>query len=204
MTNWKEKARKDKEENILGLAVSASAMMRVFEKGSGEEMTKKLGSCINKFLECKNQEEFDRKHEEFCEWATENIKTAERKRKGKIIKESVPISWGQAAKTIDVTLKVYFYYCRLPFLETSQKIIHLLHGAIDTALLKHLKRNYPSQMLSQIYSLEDINKEKYIELQKMIEMDIKESFDGKLYPVEYDDIMWRKLNKQKMTGRDAY
>jgi len=191
----KEKAEKVKIQNIIDMAVSFSAMGRVFEKGSTKEIKAKLENCIGDFLNLSTKEEYPEKHKEFCEWFTENIKTAERKKDGRIIKESQCASWGQATKVIDIVLKVCVYYCNLPSTDVSSKIIPWLNGAIDTPILEDFKKRYNSPIISQTSTIEDIDKVKYEELQKMIRTDIEKSFNGEIFPVQYDDIKWRELNR---------
>jgi len=43
----KEKAEKVKVQNIIDMAISFTAMGRVFEKGSTEKIKAKLNNCIN-------------------------------------------------------------------------------------------------------------------------------------------------------------
>jgi len=188
----KEKAEKAKIQNIIEMAVSFTAMGRVFEKRSAERIKAKLNNCIEEFFNLSTREEYHRKHKEFCEWFTTNIKTAERKKDGRIIKRSQYASWGQAAKVIDIVLKVCIYYCNLPSVGVSSKIIPWLNGAIDTPILHDFKKRYNPPMISQTSSIGDIDKVKYEELQKMIR---KESCDGEIFPVQYDDIKWRELNR---------
>jgi hypothetical protein len=188
-------AEKAKLKNIIEMAISFSAMIRVFESESDEKIKNRLNDCIDDFLNVKNEEDYHRKHQEFCEWFTKNIKTAEVKKNGEIVKQSLYASWGQAAKIIDIVLKVCIYYCNLPSIEIYSKITPWLNSAIDTALLNYLKENYHSETISKINTLKDIDKINYEELQKIIREDTKKNFNGK-FPVQYDDIMWRKLNKR--------
>ena len=191
----KEKAEKVKIQNIIDMAVSFSAMGRVFEKKSTEKIKAKLENCIGDFLNLSAKEEYHEKHKEFCEWFTGNIKTAERKKDGRIIKRSQYASWGQAAKVIDIALKVCIYYCNLPSAEVSSKIIPWLNGAIDSRILDDFKKRYNSSIISQASTIEDINKATYEKLQQMINTDIKKSFNREIFPVQYDDIKWRELNR---------
>ena len=191
----KAKAEKVKIQNIIDMAVSFSAMGRVFGKGSTEKIKAKLNNCIEDFFNLSAKEEYHERHKEFCEWFTTNIKTAERKKGERIIKRSQYASWGQAAKVIDLVLKVCIYYCNLPSTEASSKIIPWLNGAIDTRILEYLKKRYNSPIISQTNTIEDIDERKYEELQKMTRSDIKESFNGEIFPVQYDDIKWRELNR---------
>jgi len=188
-------AEQAKLKNIIDMALSFSAMGRVFEKGSTEKIKAKLENCIEDFFSLSTEEEYHKKHREFCEWFTRNIKTAERKKGGRIIKRSQYASWGQAAKVIDIVLKVCIYYCNLPSAEVSSKVVPWLNGAIDTPILGDLKKRYSSPIISQISTIEDIDKIAYEELQKMIRTDIEESFSEEIFPVQYDDIKWREVNR---------
>lgn len=191
----KEKAKKAKIQNIVEMALSFSGMGRVFEKESTKEILMRLGNCIEEFFNVKTKEEYHKKHREFCKWFTNNIKTAERKKEGRIIKESQYASWGHASKVIDIFLKVCIYYCNLPSSEVSSKIIPWLNGAVDTKILKYLKKQYNSTIISKDSTIKDIDKEKYDELQKMISIDIKNFFEGEISSVQWDDIRFREFNR---------
>ena len=73
-------------------------------------------------------------------------------------------------------------------------------GAIDTPILRHLFKRleniygkpYPPHYL---WTIKMINKEDYDLLQKIIRQDIRDSFDDNTLPVQYDDIMGRRLNQ---------
>jgi hypothetical protein len=191
----KEKAEKVKLQNIIDMAVSFSAMARVFEKGSAEKIKDRMNEIIGDFLNLTSKEEYYREHDNFCRWFCENIKTAERKKNNKIIKTSQYASWGQAAKIIDIALKVCIYYCNLPSVEYSSKVIAWLNGAIDTPIMKDLKERYKSNENLRTNSIESIDKATYKELQRLIREDIKTSFNDEIFPVHYDDIKWRELNR---------
>jgi len=74
----------------------------------------------------------------------------------------------------------------------AERVLPWLNSAIDTPLLKDLKRRYD---FSGASTLADIDREKYEELQKLIKVDMKRY--GDILPVEYDDIRWRELNRNK-------
>ena len=124
-----------------------------------------------------------------------DIRTAERKNDERLIKRSQYASWGQAAKVIDIVLKVCIYYCNLPSPEVSSKIIPWFNGAIDTRILEDFKKRYNSPIISRVSTIEDIDKAIYKKLQEMIRTDIKKSFNGEVFSVQYDDIKWRELNR---------
>ena len=46
----KEKADEVKIQNIIDMAISLTAMGRVFEKGSTEKIKRKLNNCIKDFF----------------------------------------------------------------------------------------------------------------------------------------------------------
>jgi hypothetical protein len=179
----KEKAKEAKVKNIIEMAATFSAMARVFKSESMEKIKPKVMECLEKLQDVRTESEYHKHHDEFCTWFTRTIKTAKTQRLA---------SWGQAAKILDVALKVCVYYCHLPSEEASQRIVPWLNPAIDTPLLKNLKRRYD---FSGASTLADIDIEKYEELQKIIRTDIERSFNGEVYPVQYDDIKWRELNR---------
>ena len=191
----KDITEKAKLENIIEMAISFTAMTRVFEKGSTKKIKAKLNNCIEDFFNLSSKEEYYEKHKEFCEWFTINIKTAEREKNGRIIKRSQYASWGQAAKVIDIVLKVCIYYCNLPSAEVSSKTTPWLNGAIDTPILDDFRKRHNSPIISKTSTIESIDKLKYEKLQEMIRTDIEESFNGEIFSVQYDDIKWRELNR---------
>jgi len=200
-----EEIEKIKIESIIDMAVSFSAMTRVFEKGSAGTIRKEIVRRIDGFLGLNSKEEYDKKHDDFCEWFTKNIKTAERNKDGTIIKRSQCSSWGQAAKVIDIVMKVFFYYCRLPSDSYASKIIPCLNGAIDSKIIGYLKKEikeghlmeykeayYPR--ISKISNIGKIDKkEKYYMLQKLFRLDLEKSGNKGISLVEYEDVTWRKL-----------
>jgi len=193
--NIQGRADKVKRQNIIEMAVSFSAMGRVFEKGSTEKIKTKIEDCLEDFLKLNSKQDYSNKHIEFCEWFTRNIKTAEKQKNGVLIKNTQYASWGQAAKVIDIVLKVCIYYCELPSYEASLKILPWLNGAIDTQILTDLKTRHNSSIFLTTFTIESIDRSKYGELQKMIYSDIESKYNGSIFPVQYDDIIWRELNR---------
>lgn len=191
-----KKAQEVKIQNIIDMAMSFSAMARVFKKGSAEKIKAKLNDSIHDFLNLKSPKEYYEKHDNFCRWFTSNIKTAERRKNDKLIKESRNASWGQAAKILDIVLKVCIYYCNLPSAEESSKMLPWLNGAIDTPILEDLKERYNSNVLMLTSNtIESIDRKIYQALQELIREDIKKSFNDEIFAVQYDDIKWRELNR---------
>ena len=68
-----------------------------------------------------------------------------------------------------------------------------LNGVIDTPILRHLfkklkdiyRESFPPHYL---WTIKMIDKKDYDLLQKVIRQDIRDSFQDKLLPVQYDDI----------------
>jgi len=193
-----EDAKAVKIKNILDMALDFTAMIRLFEKGSNKKILSYLDSFIPSIFNSETELEYNGKHSEFCQWFTSNIKTAEKRNKnGLLIKKSGYASWGQAAKVLDIILKVCIYYCHLPSCERAAKIVVWLNGAVDTPILEYLKKCYNCQLISRTTTIEGIDKEKYEEIQKMIRSEINEKYNDKIVPVQFDDILWRKLNRDE-------
>ena len=53
-------------------------------------------------------------------------------------KTEEPPSYGYAAKVIDLALKVYIYYCKMPSPAKVESLIPRLNVAVDTPILRHL------------------------------------------------------------------
>jgi hypothetical protein len=53
-------------------------------------------------------------------------------------KTEEPPSFGYAAKVIDLALKVYIYYCKMPSPAKVESLIPRLNVAVDTPILRHL------------------------------------------------------------------
>lgn len=185
-----------KQRNVIDMALTFTAMIRLFEKGSKPEISEKLYAEFQKLKDIRDINDFYAFHKKFCEWFTSNVKIAQKKRAGKIIKESGYSLYGHAAKLLDVSLKVYVYYSGLPEKNTSELLLPFLNTAIDNPILKHLKTSFPNENISS-KTVEQIDKNTYKKLQKLIKADIKTSFNNDIVPTQYDDIMWYRLNREK-------
>lgn len=185
-----------KRENIIDMAWGFSAMTRVFEKKSTGKIVSKLALTLLQIASLKDNTEFQNLHDNFCRWFANNIRTAEREKAGVVIKESANASYGQGAKVLDVTLKVYVYYCHLPDPISADRTSKWLHAAIDTKMLKYLRTRPGSGESSiQATTIEDIDRETYTKLQELVREDIKGKFSNHIIPVQWDDIIWRQLNR---------
>lgn len=184
-------------ENIVDMGLAFSAMMRVFEKGSKEELHNRIvDQTAEKIFNSSSREEFTRIHTAFCEWGTRNIRQAERKRKGKVItRKGSPASYGQIAKTLDVTLKVVVYYCHLPDCRKFESICQWLNAAVDTAMMGDLKRNFPGQTKRWPHSLKKVDKPAYYRIQQLVRESIKQEHHGPITCPQWDDIHWKEANQ---------
>jgi len=183
-----------KRENIVDMALTFTAMVRVFEAGSKKLISEKLVREFSDITNISSRKEFDKFHKEFCSWFCNNIRTAEKSKNGRVFKSSKNASYGHAAKILDIVLKVYVYYSHLPDIEHSKVLVGFLHGAIDTPILEHLKEKNPGQTIKAM-NISEIDEDQYHILQKYINSEIENQYMKKIYPVQYDDIVWNHLNR---------
>jgi len=92
------KAEAIKKRNIIDMAITFTAMVRVFEKKSKERITDKLYELAEKLEDVHTKERFEEIHSKFCHWFVADIKTAERNLKNHTKKEALSPSYGHAAK----------------------------------------------------------------------------------------------------------
>jgi hypothetical protein len=186
-----ELAEKARYQNIIDMAVGFTATLPLFQERSADLIKEKLADLFEGLDRISSDQDFSKMHRDFCQWFVKTIRLA---------KTEEPASFGHAAKVIDLALKVYVYYCRMPSPAKAKSLIPRLNGTIDTPILRHLfkklediyGKSYPPHYL---WTIKMINKEDYDLLQKVIRQDIKDSFDDYISPVQYDDIMWRRLNR---------
>ena len=188
-------AKSIRKKNIIDIAISFSAMNRLFQQGSKQKIVGELERSFDLLVGVEDKDDFEKIHSDFCEWFVQNIITAEKILKNEKIKKSRAASYGQAAKVFDVALKVYVYYCNLPDHKSAVKLLPMLHSAVDTLMMKNLKMKYPEENI-KAETIEAIGKSDYIVLQKMVLQNIEDEFDKSILPVHYDDIMWYRLNRR--------
>jgi hypothetical protein len=185
-----ELAEKAKKQNIIDMAVGFTAMMPLFQERSADLIKEKLADLFEGLDRISSDQDFSKMHRDFCKWFVKTIRLA---------KTEEPSSYGHAAKVLDLALKVYVYYCKMPSPAKAESLVPRLNGAIDTPILRHLfkkmediyGKSFPPHYL---WTIKMIDKEGYDLLQKVIRQDIRDSFKDKLSPVQYDDIMGRRLN----------
>jgi hypothetical protein len=180
-----------KKRNIIDMAVGFAGMMPLFQERSADLIKLKLTESFESLERIGSDEEFNKMHRAFCQWFVKTIRLA---------KTEEPSSYGHAAKVLDLALKVYVYYCNMPSPAKAEALTPWLNGAIDTHILSYLYRKledirgkpYPPHYS---WTIKVINKEDYDLLQKVIRQDIRDSFDARILPVQYDDIMGQRLNR---------
>jgi len=165
-----------KTKNAIDMAIRFSVMGRVFKPGSSKLISRKLEMTIGRF----GKEDFEELHSSFCLWFMKTIKTTSGSRP----------SYGQAAKVLDVALKVMIYYCYLPQASVAAKLVPRLHSPIDTPIMLYLKRKY--HIGKGLFTLSHVNKKAYNGFQSLLS---KEAKDAGCSAVEYDDSLWRKLSR---------
>jgi hypothetical protein len=181
--------------NIIGMGLDFSSMIRVFEKGSEDRLWNKLvHGTAQKIFNTQSKDEFNLAHREFCDWGTKNIYLAERKKNGRIIKQRKLASYGQIAKTLDVTLKVAVYYSHLPDLQKYKRIMAWLNAGVDTRMMEMLSKQYPDLIRPWPSTVGEVDRASYLTIQEGVLKFINQEHGGKLLPVEFDDIYWYKLN----------
>jgi hypothetical protein len=194
ITSHRAIAQETKTKNIVDMGLAFSAMTRVFSEGSKPNITEKLEQLFAGLDETNVKTDYERVHADFCNWFTQNICSAERKLKNGRIKPSCECSYGQAAKVLDISAKVYVYYCAQPSPETARTLVPMLYGAVDTQMMQHLSSRFPGAGIRS-KTIEQVDRDEYQRLQALLIKEIAQDFDSEIHPVQYDDIMWRRLNR---------
>lgn len=179
-----------KRKNIIEMALGFTAMIRTFAKGSKDSIAAKLDELFLRLREIRNRDDYELRHRCFCQWFTREIRTNAR------VQPSGLASYGQAAKVLDIAIKVYVYYSGQPAPEVAERIIPWLHGAIDTPIMKHLKKSKGAGRTIRATTIKGLDEEAYQALQSLV---LAESLACKLHPVQYDDYWWRELNRRPIT-----
>jgi hypothetical protein len=179
-----------KKRNIIDMAVGFAGIMPLFQERSADLIKEKLTETFEGLERIGLDEEFNKMHRAFCQWFVKTIKLA---------KTEEPSSYGHAAKVIDLALKVYVYYCKMPSPGKVELLTPRLNGVIDTPILRHLFKRLediygkPSPP-HYLWTIKMINEEDYDLLQKALRQEIRDSFNDRISPVQYDDIVGPRLN----------
>lgn len=187
-----EEARTARIENIIEIALDFSGMLRVFEKGSGGKITAKLREFFDALPSIRDKASFENAHSAFCCWFTRNVRTAQKTLKNGRFLPSVACSYGHGAKVLDIAVKVYVYYCGQPSAEAAQMLLPLLHSALDTPMMMLLD--------SSVDTIQQVNRAHYERLQALVASAIA----GRgLVPVQYDDVMWRRVQRSAQAATEG-
>jgi len=186
-----EQAEEAKKQNMMDMAVGFTAMMPLFQERSADLIKEKLTELFDGLDRISSDQDFSKMHRDFCQWFVKTIRLA---------KSGEPSSYGHAAKVLDLALKVYVYYCNMPSSAKAEYLMPRLNGSIDTPILRHLFKKLEdiygrSPSPHYLWTIKMIDKDNYDLLQKVIRQDIRDTFEGKLSPVQYDDIMGRHLDR---------
>lgn len=182
--------------NIIDMGLDFSAMIRLFEKKSKEKLRARITGGIQDVFSAKSKEHFQDIHSSFCNWGTNNITLAEKRKNGQVIKRAGPASYGQIAKTFDVVLKVTVYYCYLPDVKRSELISKWLNAAVDTKMMAMLKKCYHTDVSPWPTAIEHVNSSIYSAIQETVRKFIQDKHGGSITPVQFDDIYWEALNRR--------
>lgn len=181
-----KRANKAKVIGILHMAFDLTSMSRVFEKGTKDKFIKKFSILLPKLASITSAEEFDHLHDDFCRWGCRAIKTSRRgKRRA---------SYGQVAKTLNVSLKATVYYCCLPDRDTAARLIPWLHPAIDNPMMGYLRDESEHDLPAKVNSIAKVDKRIYKLLLDLANQDNKKRFAAALSPIQWEDIVWLTIN----------
>ena len=101
---------------------------------------------------------FDTWHAEVCDKILADFKTSRGEK----------LSYGQAQKPLNVFLKVYVDWAKLPSRELAEKLTPVLHVPLDSVLMKFMKREFESEYESRIASVRRLKMERIVERAKEI------------------------------------
>lgn len=187
------RAEQLKLENIVDMGLTFSAMVRLYAKGSKKGLRDQLMAVVRQVFTVGSKEDFVRVHSGFCNKVTEELSLA----KGKVL-----ASYGQVAKTLDVVLKVAIYYCHLPNCVRAKEISRWLNPAVDTKMMlflrKYIEQRNGSVDISWPRTVKNVNETAYRRVQDGVRKFIEDEHSGKILPIQFDDIYWNKLNREKM------
>lgn len=109
------------------------AIGRVLEGGSVVRFADLMAAEIPKIYSALIEGSFDDWHSRMCARILADFKTAKGEK----------ISYGQAQKPLNVFLKVYVDWAKLPSRELAEKLTPALHCPLDSVVMKFIKREFP-------------------------------------------------------------
>lgn len=126
---------REPEAIIRTLAMMAynPAIGRVLEEGGVLRFSDLMVEQIPKLYFAVNGDAFDAWHADICTSILTSFKTAKGQK----------LSYGQAQKPLNVFLKVFIDWAKLPSTELAQKAVPSLHCPLDSIVMKFVKREFP-------------------------------------------------------------
>jgi hypothetical protein len=135
-------ARDEPEAIIRTLAMMAynPAIARVLERNGVRKFESLMVEIVPGLSGITTQAEFDDFHLETCLRIIGTFKT--NKNEG--------LSWGQAQKPLNVFLKVYVAWARLPEVTVAERLDRFLHVPLDSVLMSFIKKEFPHEYRQHI------------------------------------------------------
>ena len=185
MDKFIEELKKSEEKSIIQVMAFMSynpSIGRVLQKGGVKEFQKMAIQKVSEVKDIKPEKEFDTFHGKWISEFIDKIKT----------NKGLDCSYGQAQKAINVFLKLFVDWAKLPDEITAQKIRPFLHVPLDSILMKTISKNYvgfykqeirPLLTSNQSFSLSKVDEKIYTKWQ---------NFFRKRYPEKplLFDIVW--------------
>ena len=133
-------SREEPEAIIRTLAMMAynPAIARVLERNGVRKFESFMMETVPGLSRVATQAEFDVLHSEACERIVGILKTSKSER----------LSWGQAP--LNVFLKVYVAWARLPEATVAERLDHFLHVPLDSVLMGFMKKEFPHEYRQHI------------------------------------------------------
>lgn len=138
---------------------------RVLKKGGVKLFQEMAIEKVSRLKRIKTEKGFDAFHKDWVSEFIEKIKT----------NKKCKCSYGQAQKAINVFLKLFVDWAKLPDKKTAKGILPFLHVPLDSILMEALSKKYkdfykekikPLQTCNRPFSLSQVDKETYNEWQK--------------------------------------
>jgi len=111
------------------------AIARVLERNGVGKFESLIVEVMPGLSKIATQTEFDSFRAEICEKIILTFRT----------NKDVGLSWGQAQKPVNVFLKVYVAWAKLPNLATAEGLQPFLHVPLDSALMSFIKEKFPQE-----------------------------------------------------------
>ena len=157
-----ELKKKEKQSIIEVMAFMSynPSIGRVLEKGGVKKFKKMSILKVDELKEINTKKEFDNFHGKWMVEFIDNIKT----------NKNLQCSYGQSQKAINVFLKLFVDWAKLPDEDTAKKMRPYLHVPLDKILMKNIKVEYPDfykreikplQIDNQSFSLSKIDEKTY-------------------------------------------